>query len=222
MAITIRTAAASDLDALAGLNAAAYPDLIQDGVVFDAALLAGHLARFPEGQLVALDGDRAVGGIATLVLPDAINPLAPHTWIGVTDYGTFERHDPAGATLYLADIYVHPDAWGRGVGRALYAALFELCRQRGHARVVGGGRMHSYVDAPADMTPDAYIAEVIAGRRRDRVLESQLRAGFEVRGVLPRYLHDWRSRHHATLIVWDNPDRVRTQPPRSARARASF
>jgi hypothetical protein len=40
------------------------------------------------------------------------------------------------------------------------------------------------------------------------VLESQLRAGFTVRGVLPGYLHDWRSRHCATLIVWENPNRV--------------
>jgi GNAT superfamily N-acetyltransferase len=144
--------------------------------------------------------------------------LAPDG-IGVTDSGTFERHDGTGDTLYLADIYVDPHAWGRGVGRALYAALFDLCRRREHTRVVGGGRLHAYVDAPADLAPADYVKSVIAGERRDRVLESQLRAGFEVRGLLPRYLHDWRSRHWATLIVWDNPDRVQVRAWPAVRAR---
>lgn len=222
MAILVRTASAADLPALARLNAEAYPDLLQDGVVFDVALLASHLARFAEGQLVAVDDEdgRILGAIATLVLPDQIDALAPHTWLGVTDHGTFERHEARGDTLYLADIYVHPDAWGRGVGRALYAALFALCRRRGHLRVVGGGRLHAFCDAPEAMSPGAYIAEVIGGKRRDRVLESQLRAGFQVRGLLPGYLHDGRSRHWATLIVWDNPDRVQAIAPLTA-ARAS-
>jgi GNAT superfamily N-acetyltransferase len=212
MTIRIRHAEDTDVEALAALNVAAYPDLAQEGVVFSAAQIRGHLARFPDGQLVALDDGVLAGAISTLVLPNAIDPLAPHTWLGVTDHGSYERHDPTGDTLYLADIYVHPGAWGRGVGRALYGALFELCRRRGHARVVGGGRMDSFVDAPEAMSPRDYIAAVVAGRYRDRVLQSQLRAGFEVRGVLPGYLHDGRSRHCATLIVWDNPDVVKLQP----------
>jgi GNAT superfamily N-acetyltransferase len=204
----IRTATTADLHALAALNAAAYPDLAEDGVVFTTAQLAQHLARFPEGQLVAEDDGQLLGAVATLRLPDAIDARAPHTWLGVTDAGTFARHDPRGDTLYLADIYVASSAWGRGVGRALYRALLELCRRTGCARVVGGGRLYGFVDAPEDVTPEAYVASVMRGERRDRVLESQLRAGFSVRGLLPKYLHDWRSRHWATLIVWDNPERA--------------
>jgi GNAT superfamily N-acetyltransferase len=207
MSVTIRTATLADADALAALNLEAYPELIQDGVVFAPADLRAHAARFPAGQLVAEADGELVGGIASLILPRSIDALAPHTWIGVTDHGTFERHDPTGDTLYLADIYVAARAWGRGVGRALYAELFALCRRLGTSRVVGGGRLYSYVDAPADLTAEAYIAGVVRGELRDRVLESQLRAGFQVRGVLRGYLHDWRSRHCASLIVWDNPDR---------------
>ncbi|MBL0213548.1 MAG: GNAT family N-acetyltransferase [Myxococcales bacterium] len=208
MSITIRTATLADVDALAALNRAAYPDLVQDGVVFDAGQMRGHQLRFPAGQLVAeLDG-QIVGAIATMIPPRALDPLAPHTWMGITDAGSFERHDAGGDTLYLADIYVHQRAWGSGVGRALYAALFALCRKLGLANVVGGGRLYDYVDAEASIAPATYVAQVIRGERRDRVLQSQLRAGFEVRGLLPGYLHDGRSRHVATLIVWDNPDRV--------------
>ena len=127
----------------------------------------------------------------------------------MTDAGSFERHDPGGDTLYLADIYVHRDAWSQGIGRALYGALFALCRRLGTERVVGGGRLHDYIDAPPGLGVEDYVAQVMRGERRDRVLLSQLRAGFEVRGLLPNYLHDWRSRNWATLIVWTNPDRVR-------------
>lgn len=113
-----------------------------------------------------------------------------------------------GDTLYLADVYVAQRAWGAGVGRALYKALFALCRELGLRNVVGGGRLYDYIDAPRSLAPAEYVAEVVGGRRTDRVLVSQLRAGFEVRGLLPAYLHDGRSRHVATLIVWENPDRL--------------
>ena len=209
MTITIRTATIADLDELAALNRAAYPDLVEDGVVFGVEHLRAHQQRFPRGQLVAERDGRFVGALATFILPRAIDGLAPHTWMGVTDKGSFERHDPAGDTLYLADIYVDQAAWGAGVGRALYAALFELCRELELQNVVGGGRLYDFVDAPATLSPQDYVAAVLRGERRDRVLISQLRAGFEVHGLLPGYLHDWRSRHWASLIVWWNPERVR-------------
>jgi len=207
MSLIIRTATPADVDELAALNRAAYPDLVQDGVVFDAHQMRGHQACFPDGQLVAdLDG-QLVGAIATMIPPRHMDPLGPHTWMGITDAGSFARHDPGGDTLYLADIYVHQRAWGAGIGRALYRELFALCRRLRLANVVGGGRLYDYVDAPDSLAPADYVAQVIRGERRDRVLISQLRAGFEVRGLLPGYLHDGRSRHVATLIVWSNPDR---------------
>jgi GNAT superfamily N-acetyltransferase len=209
MTITIRTATLADVDALAALNRAAYPDLVEDGVVFGVDHLRAHQARFPRGQLVAERDGRLVGALATFILPRAIDGLAPHTWMGVTDAGSFERHDPDGETLYLADIYVDQAAWGAGVGRALYAALFTLCRELALTNVIGGGRLYDFVDAPDALSPRDYVAAVLRGERRDRVLISQLRAGFEVHGLLPGYLHDWRSRHCATLIVWWNPDRLR-------------
>lgn len=217
MSIHLRRAEFTDVDGLAALNRAAYPDLVQDGVVFAPGQMRAHQERFPAGQLVAEHDGRLVGAIATLIPPRAFDPLAPHTWLGVTDAGSFARHDPTGDTLYLADIYVHQRAWGQGVGRALYGGLFALCRELGLARVVGGGRLYDFVDAEESLSPADYVAQVLRGERVDRVLRSQLRAGFEVRGLLPGYLHDWRSRHVATLIVWNNPDRQHAEvaPPSS-------
>ena len=214
--LTIRLATPEDAPRLAELNRAAYPDLVEDGVVFDEPQLRAHATIFQRGQLVAeLDGN-IVGAIATMIVPRAIDPLAQHTWMGVTDGGTFVRHDPEGDTLYLADVYVAESAWGHGVGRALYDALFTLCRELRLTRVVAGGRLYDYDDHADAMTPDAYVAACLRGELVDRVLKSQLRAGFTVRGLLKSYLHDWRSRHWATLLVWENPE-AQTAAPRSRR-----
>jgi GNAT superfamily N-acetyltransferase len=224
--IRIRLATPEDAPRLAELNRAAYPDLVEDGVVFDEPQLRAHATTFPRGQLVAEDTSESrrpafggsvdgkiVGAIATMIVPRVIDPLAQHTWMGVTDGGTFIRHDPEGDSLYLADVYVDQSAWGRGVGRALYDALFALCRELRLKRVIAGGRLYDY-DAYADrMEAHDYVAAVLRGELKDRVLVSQLRAGFTVRGILKNYLHDWRSRHFATLLVWDNPDV--TTPTRS-------
>ena len=213
----IRVATPQDAPHLAALNREAYPDLVEDGVVFDESQLLGHTTVFPRGQLVAeLDG-KIAGALATMIVPRAIDPLAQHTWMGVTDGGTFVRHDPEGDTLYLADIYVAESAWGRGVGRALYEALFTLCRELGSKRVVAGGRLYDYDAHAATMSPHAYVDAVVRGELKDRVLISQLRAGFTVRGVLANYLHDWRSRHFASLLVWENPAAIGTDAPRSRR-----
>src|SRR5579871_2610034 len=121
--VSIRPALPVDVPALVRLNHAAYPDLVEEGVVWNAEQLEAHLERFPAGQLVAeLDG-APVGAVSTLVLGRRHDPLAQHTWREITGEGRLTTHDPRGDTLYLADIYVDPAAWGRGVGPSLYAAL---------------------------------------------------------------------------------------------------
>ena len=204
--LRIRCAMPDDIPHLVELNHAAYPDLIQDGVVWSESQLRAHLAIFPEGQLVAESGHARAGAISTLILPKDINPLAPHSWLGVTDSGSFARHDRNGDTLYLADVYVGPSFWGQGVGNALYRSLFELCRTLRLRRVVAGGRLWGYSEVADRMTAHEYVVGVTSGKLKDRVLVSQLRAGFAVRGLLREYLHDWRSRHWATLLEWTNPD----------------
>jgi GNAT superfamily N-acetyltransferase len=185
------------------MNHAAYPELLADGIVFDAAQLAAHQAVFPAGQIVVEDDGVIVGAIATLTVPSE-RALQDHTWVDVTSHGTFAAHVPSGDALYLADVYSDPAHRGQGVGSALYEALFTLCRNKRLARVVAGGRLWGYHEVADRMTPDAYVAEVVAGERRDRVLTPQLRAGFAVEGVLARYLEDWRSHDFASHLVWTN------------------
>jgi GNAT superfamily N-acetyltransferase len=202
-----RTAGPSDLPRLVAMNHDAYPDLVADGVVFDAAQLAAHQAVFPEGQLIVEQSGAVVGALATLIVSREL-VQKPHTWIDATSHGTFAAHNPEGDTLYLADVYSDPNARGTGVGAALYDALFALCRRKRLARIVAGGRLYGYHDARNAVSPAQYVDEVIAGGRKDRVLTSQLRAGFVVRDIMPDYLDDWRSGSYATLLVWQNPDMI--------------
>ena len=81
-----------------------------------------------EVELVAELGGKIVGAIASLIVDVGPNPLREHTWAGITDSGYFTSHNPQGDTLYGADVYVHPDARGKGVGAALYEARRQLCR----------------------------------------------------------------------------------------------
>jgi hypothetical protein len=55
------------------------------------------------------------------------------------------------------------------------------------------------------MTPQEYVDGVLRGDIRDRVLGSQLKAGFTVRGLLVGYLRDPRSCDYATLLEWVKP-----------------
>jgi len=203
--ITLRTATVADVPRLVEMNHAAYPELVEANVVWSPAQIGAHLERFGRGQIVAeLDGV-VMGAISTFVVPHDRNPLVPHTWLEITDEGTFASHDGTGDTLYLADVYVDPAAWGRGVGEALYGALKRSCVELGLRRIVAGGRLWGYHEYADRLTAREYVDSALRGDIRDRVLGSQIKAGFEVRGILEGYLKDPRSRDYATLLVWTAP-----------------
>jgi ribosomal protein S18 acetylase RimI-like enzyme len=203
--LAIRPARLDDVPRLVAMNHAAYPELVEANVVWNEAQLEEHLRRFPEGQMVATLDGVPMGAISTFVVPPSRDPMAQHTWLDITDNGTFASHDPRGDTLYLADVYVDPAAWGKGVGDALYGALRDTCVRLGLKRVVAGGRLWGYHEYAGVMTPQEYVDAALRGEIRDRVLGSQLKAGFEVRGVLVGYLKDPRSCDYATLLEWVNP-----------------
>lgn len=203
--VVVRAATLEDVPRLVEMNHAAYPELVEANVVWNEGQLRSHIARFPQGQLVADVNGAPGGAVSTFIVSRDRNPLEPHTWLGITEDGTFAGHDPGGDTLYLADIYVDPSAWGLGVGQTLYAAIRQLCVGLGLRRIVAGGRLFSYHEQAPHVTPEEYVARVLRGELRDRVLGSQLRAGFAVRGILSGYLRDPRSRDCATLLEWVRP-----------------
>jgi predicted amidohydrolase/GNAT superfamily N-acetyltransferase len=209
--IRVREAVREDIPRLVELNRIAYPVLADENVVWGERHLLSHQRVFPQGQLVAEVRGRVMGAVASLLADLGPDPLRMHTWAGITDSGYFSNHEPEADTLYGADVYVDPEARGRGVGAALYEARRQLCKRLNKRRILAGGRLHGYREYAARMSPDEYAERVAIGELRDAVLSFQLREGFVLRGVMPNYLPDPLSLNHASLIEWLNPDYRRPQ-----------
>ena len=216
---TVRQATLDDVEQIVALNAAAYPTLSQENVVWRPHNLESHMRVFGEGQLVAVDREgRVVGAASSLIVSLGRDPYRDHTWSGITDSGMFYSHDPFGDTLYGADVNVHPELRRRGIARKLYQARFELCRKMNLRRIVLGGRLFDYHTHAASMSADEYARSVAAGELQDTVLSFQLAQGFVLRKVIPSYLKDPLSLNHGTFLEWLNPGyRSRAKRPKSVR-----
>ncbi len=204
--VTVRQATEADLPELVRINRIAYPNMSEDNVVWGETHLRAHQRVFPQGQLVAEFKGKIVGGCASLIVNVGRDPLRHHTWAGITDSGYFTNHDPTGDTLYGADVYVHPDSRGLGVGHVIYEGRRQLCKKLNLRRILAGGRLWNYKEHADKYSPEEYAARVVSDEIRDLVLSFQLREGFELRGVMCNYLRDPNSHNCASLIEWLNPD----------------
>jgi GNAT superfamily N-acetyltransferase len=166
---------------------------------------ASHLRLFPEGQHVALDGERVVGQSSTFrCRSDQV--FVSHTFYDIIAGGFFTNHDPQGEWLYGADTSVHPDYRGRKIASMLYRARKDLIRRLNLRGMVAGGMLPGYNRHKDIMSVEEYIERVTRGELIDPTLTPQLRNGFVVRGVLRDYIDDDAITSHAALIVWENPD----------------
>ena len=196
---------------LEALQVASYPTLGAQELM-RTEHFASQYHHFAEGQIVVLDGDRVIGQGSGFFTPfDFDHPN--HTFREICDDLYFRTHDPEGAWYYGADISVHPDYRGRGIGKLIYRARKELVAKYNKQGIIAGGVLPGYAAHKAHLSVAAYVDEVVAGRLTDPTLSFQLREGFTVRGLLPNYLEDSASDNWATLIVWPNPAYVALHPP---------
>lgn len=204
--ITIRTMRPEDFALLKQLQRDCYPTLDAKELM-RVEHFQSQYKVFPEGQIVAVDGnrgDRIVGqGSGFFTDFDLKNPK--HTFLEVCAGLYFTNHDPDGDYYYGADISVHPDARGKGIGRLLYQARQDLAVRYNRKGIVAGGLIPGYVEHKQTLTPQQYVDKVIAGDLFDGTLSFQLKNGFVVRGLIQDYLEDAASDNWATLIEWVNP-----------------
>lgn len=204
MALRIVTIEPRYAKALEQLQRDCYPTLGEAELMREEHFLS-HCQLFPEGDFVALDGERVVGlGSGFLINFDFDAPQ--HRFREIIAEGYYTNHDPAGQWYYGGDISVHPDYRGRGIGRKLYEARQALVRARNLRGIVAGGLLPGYAEYKGRLSIAEYVEKVIRGELRDPTLSFQLRHGFKVRGLLEDYLEDSASDNWATLIVWENPD----------------
>jgi GNAT superfamily N-acetyltransferase len=202
--ISITNTHPEHLAALAVHQRICYPTLAEYELMTEAHF-ASHLRLFPEGQHVALDGDRVVGQSSTFQISGEV-VFAPHRFHDIMAAGFFTNHDPRGEWLYGADMSVHPDYRGRGLAGKLYAARKDLICRLNLRGMVAGGMLPGYNQHQDAMTVEEYVDRVSRGELIDPTLTPQLRSGFVVRGVLRDYIDDAAITPHASLIVWENPD----------------
>ncbi len=161
--------------------------------------------------MVVDQNGRVIGASASLiVLWDDYG--VDHTWKGITGDGYFTTHNPAGFTLYGAEVVVDAKRRGNGIGRILYSARRKLCQSRNLKRIIAAGRLPGYHKVKDVMAPELYAMRVVWGDIRDPVLRFQMSQGFHYCGVIHNYLpEDGPSCGNAALIVWLNS---RYAPPR--------
>lgn len=172
------------------------------------AQLTSHLEVFAEGQFVAVEegSERIVGMAASLiVLWDDYEMTT--CWRDFTEHGTFRNHNPAGRTLYGAEVMVQPKEQGRGVGKKLYKARRALVRQLRLLRIRAGARLSGYHRYAKRLSAEQYVLRVMAGDLSDPTLSFQMKQGFVPLAVAADYLrHDPKSLGYAAVIDWLNPE----------------
>jgi predicted N-acetyltransferase YhbS len=202
--ILITTLQPACFEALEELQRTCYPTLGTHELM-RVEHFASQYRIFPEGQFVALAGERVVGqGSGFFIDFDLDHPQ--HTFKEICAGFYFTNHDPNGAWYYGADISVHPDYRQQGIGRRLYQARQDLVKRSNKRGIVGGGLIPGYARHKGERTVAEYVAQVVAGKLVDPTLTFQLRNGFRVRGLIENYIEDSASDNWSTLILWENPD----------------
>ncbi|MCA8923475.1 MAG: GNAT family N-acetyltransferase [Planctomycetes bacterium] len=201
--VQVRHATPADVPEIFEVQRAAYEGFPTQGLC-DERLLGLQVNAFPEGQLVAVRGERVVGYATSLIV--SLDDDSPwYSYNEITGNGTFSTHDPSGDTLYGADIAVHPDARGQGVAGKLYQGRRRILTRFNLRRMVAGGRIPGYVEVAGRLSPEDYVEEVVRGERSDQALNAHLKAGYRVLGVYHGYLHDEQSLDFATFLELENP-----------------
>lgn len=198
--LVLRNLKDQDYSQISDLMEMIYPDI---GGAWPKESMLDLIKNFPEGQIAIEDNDRIVA-VALTVKCSYDRFSRQHTYddlIGRRDHLT---HDPDGDALYGMDIFVDKEYRGLRLGRRLYDARKELCRNLNLRAILAGGRIVKYHDH-ADLSPTDYIEAVRHREIHDPILSFQLANDFEVKRLLKGYMpEDKKSLGYATLLEWNN------------------
>ena len=186
--IAVVPTSAAHAEQLEELQKTVFP-MLADSQRLKQAHYLKHIELFPEGQFVALDGDKVVGMTTSIRLSEAFL-TADHGFDEVIEGGFCTSHDPHGEWLYGVDLGVHPDYRGRGIARALYHARHETCRRLGLKGQYSMGMINGYSAVRDRLSLDEYYTKVIAHEIFDPTVSMQMRFGFEPQGLVKEYLDD--------------------------------
>ena len=199
--LKIRNLEKSDYPQLKELMDSIYDDI---GGAWPEHTIFKLMEDLPEGQICLVDHDQIVG-VALSVQVNYLRFSNPHTYDDLISAKETILNNPDGDALYGLDVLIHKDYRGYRLGRRLYEARKELCRQHNLRAILAGGRIPNYYQYADEMTPVEYIEAVDHKRIYDPILTFQLSNDFQVTRLLKQYLpEDEKSQGYATLLEWRN------------------
>jgi len=178
-----------------------FPTLADDELIKGKHYLK-HMELFPEGQFVITDNGKVIGMTSTMRSSFDFADYH-HTFKETIAGGWMTNHNPEGDWLYGLDIGVHPDYRGMGLARILYRARHDIARQLGLRGQLTVGMMSGYGALGYDMSGSAYYEELIAGKRFDPTISTQMKIGFEPVALIPDYVSDPVCGNYGVLIKLD-------------------
>jgi predicted amidohydrolase/GNAT superfamily N-acetyltransferase len=207
----VRKTEPKDFEKIIALCEAVYPD----SPSWSKVQLQSHRSVFAEGQMVVEEQatGKVVGFAASLIIyRNDYDWGTP--WRIFTNNGMFTNHDPEkGKTLYGAEIMVHPDFQGTGVGTELYRARENLAKSLGLKRICAGARLRGYHQHNSTLSAEDYVRAVEQKKIWDPTLSFQLNRGFRVVRVVSEYLKfDPESLGYAAIIEWQNSEIISQDP----------
>lgn len=186
--------------ALEELQYIVFPDLAEEEILHKAHYLK-HLEIFPEGQFVALDGNKVIGGTTTMRYDFDLNHPAHHTFSEIVAGGWLTNHQPHGEWLYGIDVSVHPDYRGKGIAKAFYNKRQQLAKELGCKGQLTVGMLNGYFNYKDHMDIDTYYQKVLHHEIFDPTVSVQEKIGFEIRGLIKDYLNDPTCGNAGAIIV---------------------
>lgn len=202
--LIIRNAETSDIPNIVELTNRVYAETGMEGYPHGA--IRGQLSKFAEGQFVAMVDEVIVGYCATFRISGEI-ALVPHTWTEITGNGHASRHDPQGEWLYGMEVCVDPKYRGYRIGQRFYNQRKKICKDLQLNGIVFAARIPSLSKRITKFgTVEAYLELIKQGKQTDPVISFQLRNGFEIIGIIPRYMTgDVQSMNYGIHLMWRNP-----------------
>lgn len=200
--LRLRPITLADYPPLAELMNQVYVDI---GGAWSENTIKKLIKLFPDGQLCIVDNDRLVAAALTVkVSYDRFSN--PHRYEDlISDEDKVLVHNEKGDSLYGLDVFVHPAYRGYRLGRRLYEARKDLCREANLKAILAGGRLPGFSKHAGEMNVAEYIQQVEKQQLYDPILSFQLANDFDVKRVMKKYLpEDEQSHGYATLLEWDN------------------
>jgi predicted amidohydrolase/ribosomal protein S18 acetylase RimI-like enzyme len=198
--LKLRNMLESDYPQVAELMEEVYADI---GGAWSQESLMELIRTFPEGQIIIEDNGRIVA-VALTIKCSYDRFSRSHTYDDLIGRRNRIRHDPEGDALYGMDVFVARKYRDLRLGRRLYDARKELCRNLNLRAILAGGRIIRYHEH-AELSPADYIDAVRGKEIHDPILSFQLANDFEVKRLMKGYLpEDKKSLGYATLLEWNN------------------